>query len=95
MNPKVVSKKGARGRYRWHARDLDDNNKLLGMSPRDWPTKEEAETAGNQLIYCSPGFAPAPLSWWQVDDLKAVWIMATIAFAALAYAAWCAVNGSP
>ena len=50
MNPKVIPRRGKRGRYRWVAQDMDANNIGVGMSPRDWPTGEDAVRAGEKLL---------------------------------------------
>ena len=50
MNPKVIPRKGKRGRHRWIAQDMDANNMSVGMSPRDWATGEDAVKAGEKLL---------------------------------------------
>ena len=50
MNPKVIPRKGKRGRHRWIVQDMDANNIAVGMSPRDWPTGEDAVRAGEKLL---------------------------------------------
>ena len=50
MNPKVIPRKGKRGRHRWIAQDMDANSMSVGMSPRDWATAEDAVKAGEKLL---------------------------------------------
>ena len=50
MNPKVIPRKGKRGRHRWIAQDMDARNISVGMSPRDWATAEDAVKAGERLL---------------------------------------------
>ena len=53
MNLRIVGKQGKGGRWRWQAQDIDDGDKYVAIPPRrrDWPTKEEAEAAGNAVIF--------------------------------------------
>ena len=74
----IRGKQGSRGRWRWQVLNQDDE-KTVAMSPRDWPTRKEAEAVGLEVMTCMQ----PDVQIHAVDRLRALVFAAGAAFGAL------------